>query len=510
MNRRILIFILPLAMLTAALFAYHGSLQRGLDLWVQGRVGEAMVEFRRQQEGTQPALARLNRIIAESELVLENIRLRPLDPGEEALKAPGLSSRQKLLRLSDEAAALEIENKLKHVSMYHAGRLAIESGDRELGLRRLREAYRQRPDLQYIANPLLVELMRGDKQQLLRETSRHQIGIRPDNATAWWALGRSELVDGYPGRALVSWKRGIDTFPLKPMLEDGIQLAAEQGDGHQARIWQEQLRFRYGRQDLKTSKALQPSEHRAHEAEERRYQQHFHEFFPVGREWIYGVRYGIIPLGKLVVGVKDSLQLLRADGRFEPAYRVYYKIDSNPIYRLLIDLHDVYEAVIPAHCLHCEEFLTFSRSGEERYDRIYRFDFEAMRMEARGYHVEGDIYHMDLPIARQLFDGLSLLYAARRQVKEQRFGPVLTIVDEEIHRTVIEADGTDRIKVMGETIPVTKVHGTADYQGIAGLTGEFWGSFTTDGRMLPVAARFQIKVGKISIKLDEVIDRDTR
>ena len=53
---------------------------------------------------------------------------------------------------------------------------------------------------------------------------------------------------------------------------------------------------------------------------------------------------------------------------------------------------------------------------------------------------------------------------------------------------------------------MVNIHGKADYQGIAGLTGEFWGQFSDDREALPLTARFQIKLGKITLELDGVAD----
>ncbi len=501
-------FIL-LGIAAGILLAYTGGLQPGLDKWVEGDMLAARDHFEWMQQGDQPELARLNRIIAEAELLRDSLKQAATMP--DSLQP--LRARERMTALAEECARIKLDDKLRHVVLYHTAMLQLDAGDRDTAILTLRQAYRTKPALQYISDPLLELLMAGGDSHLLRQTAMHQIEIRPDNATAWWALGKADLVEGMPRRALSSWKRGIATVPLRPLLEDAICLALDLGERDLAQEWLRVLRFRYGSgpAPAKVDSLCHSLGHAdvanllPPDTEAGRYAIEFHEFFPEGREWVYSVKYGFIPLGTLIVGVKERVDLPRSDGTVDAAYRVYYKIDSNPIYRLLIDLHDYYEAVIPAHCLHCEEFLTYSLSGDERYDRIYEFDVEKMRMEARGYHVEGDLYRFDLPIARQLFDGLSLLFAARRQVREQRFGPVMTIIDEEVHRTVIENDGRDRMRILGRPAEtVLKVHGTADYQGIAGLTGEFWGTFTSDVEALPVAARFQIILGKVSLRLEEV------
>ncbi len=490
-----IVIMLGMALLA---WAYQGALQRGLDLWTSGRTGDALAEFRRHESGPEAALARLNRLIAEGELALAS----PEAPGRKKTLARVAGE------LANSAAGPQRTN-----ALYHAGRFAMAVGDANLGVKWLSMAYRQQPRRQILANRLLEALLQGTETSRLRETALHQTEQRPDNAFAWYALGEAELRLGMPKRALSSWTRGIAVFPLRPMLEAAIVLAQSQGRSDLARSWLEILRLRYGSSSRGQTLAawcdslglggvwasLPP------ETESRRYLDRFPEFFPVGREWTYKVRYGIIPLGQLKVGVRRKDEIRRGETRQE-AWRVYYKIDSNPAYRMLIDLHDTYDALIPSHCLHSAEFVLRNREGDQRADRVYSFDTEAMKFLARGYRTEGDIFREELPLARQVFDGLSLLFAARRQVREGRYGTVLTIVDEEVHRTVIQYDGRGQARVGGKARNVVNIHGKADYQGIAGLTGEFWGQFSDDKEALPLTARFQIKVGKITLELDEVAD----
>ncbi|MFA7331647.1 MAG: DUF3108 domain-containing protein [Candidatus Delongbacteria bacterium] len=491
---------LTLLLLGTALlaWAYQGPLQHGLDLWTAGRTGEALAEFKRLEATDASGLARLNRLVLE---------------GEQALGGSDAQARQRsLLKVAGELAALA-NGPQKSNALYHAGRFALAGGDAARGLKWLEQAYRQQPKRQVPANRLLQALLNGKDLNRLRETAGHQVELRPDNPFAWYALGEAERRGGMPKRALVSWNRGIEVFPLRPMLESAIALAHKQGRTDLARAWLETLRTRYGTASSGKSLAawsdslglaatwasLPP------EQDSKRYADRFPEFFPVGREWTYKVRYGIIPLGQLKVGVRRRDEIQRGGAKQE-AWRVYYKIDSNPAYRMIIDLHDVYEALIPSHCLHSAEFVLRAREGNQRSDRVYSFDYENMRFLARGYHADGDVFREELPLARQVFDGLSLLYAARRMVREGRYGTVLTIVDEEVHRTTIQYDGRGQARIQGKARKVVNVHGKADYQGIAGLTGEFWGQFSDDREALPLSARFQIKLGKISMELDEVAD----
>ncbi len=514
---------------------YEGLLQRGLSAWTEGRLQEALEEFSRHTGGrkTDP-LARLNIGIASGELLLDRlreIRSRVPSPAPADSSIGGdslavLADLEELERLVEEGGCREglrrsagllgelavAHDDFETLGDYHSGRFLLAAGDSAAGLAALGRCWETGDAEQYMVNLLLRALLARGKIFAAGELARSVLDRRHDNSVAWWALGLSLREEGRPAEALRAWSQGVAVYPLQEMLEDGIELAGGQDRPSLSNSWLKLLAVRYSHlyqpdalrrfcedRGLELPVGLDNGEHGA-----ERYGRRFPEFFPAGREWVYHVRYGFIPLGKLVVGVRDS-ELHRVPGQ-DPveAHRVYYRIDSNPLYKLLIDLHDVYEALIPSHCLHSLQFVTHSREGRDRFDRVYEFDFLRGRLLARGYHLMGDIYRMNLPVAQELFDGLSLLFAARRQVLEGSFGPVLTIIDEEVHRTVIEDDGRGRKRIMGRTHPVRKVHGSADYQGIAGLTGEFWGSFSDDGEALPLSARFQIKVGRISLELEEI------
>jgi tetratricopeptide (TPR) repeat protein len=518
--------LLLLPLLAGWLLAYHGRLQDGFDRWTAGDLAGALQVFERERDDpAEGALARLNAAIARGELLLDRLDAtrRAAPAASEGLEGGGVFGpappevrvvplQRELLAVAAGLDGGSFPSDMQLLAWHHAGRFRLAGGESDAGLALLDRAYRRRPDRQWLANPLLRELIHRQDAGRLEATARHHVEQRPDNPVGWWALGEADRLRGLSRRALGQFKRGIEVFPLRPMLESGIVLALATGREDLALDWLERLRFRYGGPAAEAAlaawcdsvgvgelwRALPPDEEHA------RYGRLFPQFFPVGREWQYQVRYGILPLGKLVVGILGREDQILPDGSLEEAYRVVYRVDSNPIYRLLIDLHDVYEAVIPAHCLHSSEFVTSSLQGRERYDRIYEFDFETMTMEARGYYSDGHVFRQRLPIAQQLFDGLSLLFAGRRQVLEERYGPVLTIIDEEVHRTVIQPDGRGRVKVMGRQHAVRQVLGSADYQGIAGLTGAFWGALSDDDEALPLMARFQIKVGRITIELEEI------
>ena len=490
--------------LCSLLAADHGPRQRALDLWMTYRDADAAAAF--EKLGGDP-IARLNSLQIRAMALI-----RELEAGPDNARA--MAIRQELRTMGRQCQTVGSNDRtIRFLASHHGGRLLLAAGDTLAALGALKSARSLDPGNQQNGRLLLVATEKLGSPTDLETAARQQLKDRPDNPWCWWFLGKALQRQGRQAEALDQWRQGLEVFPLRPMLEAAIREAGPR-DPARSRAWLETLARRYTHvyddsllhgfaraQGVEHLLAGLPSISSLRERENRG----FPQFFPVGREWEYAVSFGIIPLGSLIVGVRGEETIPDSGGR--KAMRVYYKIDSNPIYTWLIDLHDEYESLIPLHCLHSLEFNQFSTEGNDRYENKYRSDFQRGEMSIRGYHKAGDVHIETLPLAQEVFDGLSLLYAARRQVRENTYGPVLTVVDEEMHRTLIEPDGRDEIKLGNRRQPVIKVHGLADYQGIAGLTGEFWGSFTDDAKALPVEAKFQIKVGRISLKLKDTRDR---
>jgi tetratricopeptide (TPR) repeat protein len=497
-----LLFTLLFSLGTQSASAYSGHLSPALDDWMAGRFTKADRAFATLAAQGDP-LASLNL------LSMHLYRMQEAgDPLSDSLQTRALAA---------SFLELPLSQPLLGRACHHAAEAYLLGGDSLSARNYFSKAYRSDPEFAPFSWDYLQLLMAMEDWHELIQTAEHQVAVRPDNAMAWYALGSAQVALAHPRKALSSFRKGVNTFPLRELLEAAIPLALELNRDGQALEWIEILRARYGRckegqslaewlRELKREDLLSllPPDREC-----KRYEDSYPQFFPQGREWHYKVRFGFIPLGTLVVGVGapewvDSERALQGGSKLQKAWRVYYRIDSNPAYRWIIDLHDRYEALIPEHCLHSEAFITRSVEGDDRYNLDYEFDYESMQLRVRGFPSEGDIFSQSIDIPKQLFDGLSILFAARRQVLEGRPAPILTVIDEEVHRTEIVDEGRGRIKIMGEKRPVRKVRGEADYQGIAGLTGSFRGYFSDDFEALPLWANFQIAVGSVTLELKEI------
>ena len=184
---------------------------------------------------------------------------------------------------------------------------------------------------------------------------------------------------------------------------------------------------------------------------------------------------------------------------------VWFTVDSNPIYRWLIDMHDVFVARIPISSSGLYSMHTSSVYNNDIMERLYLMDHESHSYLARGCHYEGDIYLYRFACPLQAFDGISLFFAARRCVLLEQPVQHTTIVNEQFKRTRLELDQSDTwIKHDGEQRQVRRLFGAANYRGEAGLSGNFEGWFTVDSQALPLKSKLKITLGSITVRLKEI------
>ena len=99
-----------------------------------------------------------------------------------------------------------------------------------------------------------------------------------------------------------------------------------------------------------------------------------------------------------------------------------------------------------------------------------------------------------------LFDGVTILFFARRMVHDMQSGRGATLIDNDIDWTYLEFTGQrERVEIGGKHWDAWRVTGYMDYTGIAGLTGKFDARFSADGQALPLEANIKVFIGSISL-----------
>jgi hypothetical protein len=109
-----------------------------------------------------------------------------------------------------------------------------------------------------------------------------------------------------------------------------------------------------------------------------------------------------------------------------------------------------------------------------------------------------------LAVQGQLEDGLSILFYTRSLLHTQSSVRFPTIVYKKLGYTTLHFSGEEsamEIDACDYPIAVKKFTGTAEFEGLFGLSGDFEGWFSNDQAAVPIKAKLGVIVGKIEIEL---------
>lgn len=225
----------------------------------------------------------------------------------------------------------------------------------------------------------------------------------------------------------------------------------------------------------------------------------------VGEELTFKVRWFLIRLATLSSRVVEET---RFDGR--PAYRVAATIDTDRAVNHL-DIHLRFLSVAdPAYYTHQYQATGRLRGREvfTRYD--FHYDHEEIHVLTGPPGGDSDPENKSLAVSGPVQDSLTLVYWARGHALSEGSVQVPAFINREVSRTQFTF-GTGRREMEVEALdgPVEAVQftGFAPWKGVAGLTGEFAGWLSADGRGLPLKVEMKIALGKIVLELEEVTYR---
>jgi len=212
----------------------------------------------------------------------------------------------------------------------------------------------------------------------------------------------------------------------------------------------------------------------------------------------YMVEYGFITLGWMKVRLEKEMII---NGK--KVYHMVFYIDSNPDFDFIISLHPIYESYIDAETLNAVRSRLYTPDGESNLVRMYYFDYD--KNEFKSYKVKQDgrfeFLTKDLPNAAQ--DGTSMLYLARGLVSNKSSGTTVVVVNEKYKYAIIKyLDETEEVEVSGKDVSALKIFAQAKFSGIAGMSGDAYGWFSTDNQAVALEGKIEIIVGSITVRVD--------
>lgn len=223
-----------------------------------------------------------------------------------------------------------------------------------------------------------------------------------------------------------------------------------------------------------------------------------------GEELVYEAHYWAFYLGQIRI---KTTKTFSEDGRLHPRAKAYIdSYDNLPF----VDLHSTSETEMDS-----SYSCVTSRSTEKRKEgwRIVKHrrvqGAHAVIVEDSWHRtVDGPAYTPPifdtLQVQGDLQDGLSIFFFARSRLHSQKSYHVPTIVYTKLGYTRLnftgQVDDVD-ITACDYSIPVKRLTGTAEFEGLFGMSGDFEGWFTNDEAAVPIKAKLGVIIGNIELEL---------
>jgi len=214
---------------------------------------------------------------------------------------------------------------------------------------------------------------------------------------------------------------------------------------------------------------------------------------PVGKKLRYNVRWGLIKVGTLDVDVTT--------GEYEgkPTFYIRYIAESSPGLPF-ISIQDTFYSHVDRELRHTRSFAMSYNEHGYRAIKNYDSNYDKGELEVRVWLGTGYWHIVKHPLPPNAFDATSQLWLAQQYVLEGVGGKATVELSGGFEKTLINNLGPDKqLKYGGEVYDTIKLDGIMHYSGIAGLTGDFKGWYTNDGRGIPLRAKFKIFLGYVTI-----------
>ena len=217
----------------------------------------------------------------------------------------------------------------------------------------------------------------------------------------------------------------------------------------------------------------------------------------VGETIKYDVSYGFIHLGELSIEVKDELTY-----RGRKCFRVEYLVNT-AVGLPFITLHHRYVGYLDKKTMLGYKSLAYINEDDGIKRRSYLMDYGNKKLEIYRIKPDGRIIYKKKPLPAIAVDAMSLLFYARNLVKNNMSTTVTTIIDDNYKTAdIFFQNRQSEIDVLNQTVNSEEVFAQANFEGIAGMTGEVWGWFIDPyGSCVPAIGKAQIFLGKITLTL---------
>lgn len=219
----------------------------------------------------------------------------------------------------------------------------------------------------------------------------------------------------------------------------------------------------------------------------------------VGEDITYLVRYGFIELGEIRLKIVSRKEL---GDKFQ--YNTIAYIDSYSGIPF-VNLHQIYESKVNSS-YYSDFFKGTVKKSEYTTFTEYYFDYPGKKVRVRKGKVSPyQLWTDSTGTAETMFhDGLSIFYYARMFTGTKRSVSVPCFVNEKKVFTKINFyNKIEKIELpaAGYDVACVRLDGSTDFISVFGLTGYFEGWFSNDKAAVPIIAKLNVIIGRVTVEL---------
>ncbi len=221
--------------------------------------------------------------------------------------------------------------------------------------------------------------------------------------------------------------------------------------------------------------------------------------FTVGEELTYVVKYYLLKFGEIRFKIQSKKVV---NGK--PVYNAVAYMDSYSGIPF-VDLHMIYESHFN-EAIFSNYFKGLVRKKEYTTFTDYTYDHAGAKVKVRQGKVNPyELWTDSTGYSQQPFqDGLSIFYYARAFSGSKKSVNLPCLVNEKhVYAKINFYDNTEKahIDAVNYDIAVKHLDGETNFVSVYGLTGYFEGWFTDDDAGIPVMAKLNVIIGRVTVEL---------
>lgn len=223
------------------------------------------------------------------------------------------------------------------------------------------------------------------------------------------------------------------------------------------------------------------------------------EIMQVGERLKYEVSFLGIGLGTVEMTIKGTEKYNGSNVYLVEANIATY--DGIPF----VDLKAVFNAWFDQSMNFSHKFTSNTKKDANTWEyQQLLMDYDKMNLNMKIWENKNLVKEENKKLTNKINDGSSLFYLARRYTNLKRSIKVPTVIDGQLFETKLNfRDKTENVEISKVDYPIRTKYfdGQADWKGLYGLSGRFEGWFSDDEASVPILAKMNVYVGKVTIEL---------